>query len=135
MRSGLWPRRLSRWRTRKSLPTAGAAFRAASATARDVSRGFHPGGRVVAARRGGGRRRQATGRRRDEQTGHHGVREEAHHFAAQVTRIRLEWMPKEVAAAAKSAEVAGATNAKGNWRTAGAIFRGLCALAATLCTR
>jgi hypothetical protein len=74
-------------------------------------------------------------RRRDEQSGHHGVREEAHHFAAQVTRIRLEWMPKVVTAAAKSAEVAGATNAKGNWRTAGTIFRGLCALAATLCTR
>ena len=37
MRGGLWPRRLSRWRTRKSLPTDGAAFRAASATARDVS--------------------------------------------------------------------------------------------------
>jgi hypothetical protein len=50
MRSGLWPRRLSRWRTRKSLPTDGAAFRAASATARDVSRGFRPGERAVAAR-------------------------------------------------------------------------------------
>jgi len=50
MRSGLWPRRLSRWRTRKSLPTDGAAFRAASATARDVSLGFRPGKRTVAAR-------------------------------------------------------------------------------------
>ncbi|HZZ55322.1 MAG TPA: hypothetical protein VFE26_13680, partial [Trebonia sp.] len=40
MRSGRWRRRLSRWRTRKSLPTDGAAFRAASATARDVSRAF-----------------------------------------------------------------------------------------------
>ena len=50
MRCGLWPRRLSRWRTRKSLPTDGAALRAASATARDVSPGFRPGGRAVAAR-------------------------------------------------------------------------------------
>jgi hypothetical protein len=48
MRSGLWPRRLSRWRTRKSLPTDGAALRAASATARDVSRGFRPGERAAA---------------------------------------------------------------------------------------
>jgi len=49
MRSGLWPRRLPRWRTRKSLPTDQAALRAASATARDVSRGSRPGGRVVSA--------------------------------------------------------------------------------------
>ena len=50
MRSGLWSRRLSRWRTRKSLPTDQAALRAASATARDVSPGFRPGGRAAAAR-------------------------------------------------------------------------------------
>ncbi len=50
MRSGLWSRRLSRWRTRKSLPTDQAALRAASATARDVSPGFRPGKRAVAAR-------------------------------------------------------------------------------------
>jgi hypothetical protein len=65
MRSGLWPRRLSRWRTRKSLPTDGAAFRAASATARDVSLGLRPGGRVAAALRGGAwwRRASPSGRR------------------------------------------------------------------------
>jgi len=50
MRSGLWSRRLSRWRTRKSLPTDQAALRAASATARDVSLGLRPGKRAVAAR-------------------------------------------------------------------------------------
>ena len=50
MRSGLWSRRLSRWRTRKSLPTDQAALRAASATARDVSSGFRPGKRAVTAR-------------------------------------------------------------------------------------
>lgn len=50
MRCGLWSRRLSRWRTRKSLPTDQAALRAASATARDVSPGFRPGKRAVAAR-------------------------------------------------------------------------------------
>jgi hypothetical protein len=48
MRSGLWSRRLSRWRTRKSLPTDQAAVRAASATARDVARGLRPGGRAAA---------------------------------------------------------------------------------------
>ncbi|MFZ0757242.1 MAG: hypothetical protein WAN00_26045, partial [Trebonia sp.] len=50
MRCGLWSRRLSRWRTRKSLPTDQAALRAASATARDVSPGFRLGKRGVAAR-------------------------------------------------------------------------------------
>jgi hypothetical protein len=50
MRCGLWSRRLSRWRTRKSLPTDQAALRAASVTARDVSPGFRPGKCAVAAR-------------------------------------------------------------------------------------
>jgi hypothetical protein len=68
MRSGLWPRRLSRWRTRKSLPTDGAGLRATSATARDVSRAFVLAsacrGGAGGARRGSGRRYQAAGRRR-----------------------------------------------------------------------
>jgi hypothetical protein len=67
MRSGLWSRRLSRWRTRKSLPTDQAALRAAPVTARGV---FH--GRGLAGR-AGERRWQADGFRRDEQGEHHGV--------------------------------------------------------------
>jgi hypothetical protein len=78
-----------------------------------VSPGFRPGKRVVAARAVRAVAARAVravaaaiavrppGRRRAEQTRHHGVREEARHFAAQVTTIRLEWMPKVVTAAAK----------------------------------
>src|ERR1700729_1991762 len=122
MRSGLWSRRLSRWRTRKSLPTDQAALRAASATARDVSPGLRPGGAPWRRGRCASWRRGAPAgppppppppppRHPDRRRGRR--REGARHFAAQVTRIRLEWMPKVVTAAAKSAEVAGGGDAEG----------------------
>lgn len=106
MRCGLWSRRLSRWRTRKSLPTDQAALRAASATARDVSRGRGLAGRA------GERRCQATPPSPRRAGRPSRCPRRAHHLAAQVTGIRLEWMPKVVTAAAKSAEVAGAATRK-----------------------